>query len=102
MLELAPAAFREMAARRILMVRTRRERSIIEQRVSRNAESDVPPARGHPVAARRNANDDLFHAMGAGPAGIASARSSAIICGPAISAARPCSQTAAQAASNAG
>src|ERR1044072_6888166 len=98
MLELAPAALREMAARRILMVRTRRERSIIEQRVSRNAESDVPPARGHPVAARRNANDQFVHSIEASAAGIASARSSAIICGPAISAARSCSQTGAQAA----
>ena len=37
MLELAAAAFREMAARRILVMRAGSERAIVEQGVTRNA-----------------------------------------------------------------
>jgi len=43
-LELASAAFREMTARRILMVRARRERSIVEQSITRHSERHMPPA----------------------------------------------------------
>ena len=44
MLELAPAALGEVSARRFLVMRPRRERAIIEQRIARNPESDVTPA----------------------------------------------------------
>ena len=43
MLELASAAFGEMAAGRLLMVRTRRERSVIEPRIAGHSERHVPP-----------------------------------------------------------
>src|SRR5579884_215121 len=51
MLELAAAAFREMAARRLLVMRPGRQRAIIEQRVAGYAERDVATARGHAIAA---------------------------------------------------
>src|SRR5438105_4541973 len=101
MLELTTATLREMAARRLLVVRTKGERAIIEHRVARNPERHVAAAWRHAVAARSDPDDRLIHSE-AIAAGMASARSSAISCAPAISAARPCSQTAAQAASNAG
>ena len=97
LLELAPAAFGKVAAWRHLVMRARRERSIVEQRIARNAERHMAAARRHAISARGDANDQFVHRAMA--RGIAAARSSAIICGPAISAARPCSQTAAQAAS---
>ena len=99
-LELAAAAFGEMTARRLLVMRAGRERAVVEQGIARHAEGDVAAARRHPVAARRDADDQFVHNARL-RCGIAAARSSAIIPGPAISAARPCSHTAAQAASNA-
>src|ERR1700752_247534 len=98
MLQLASATFREMSAWRFLMMRSRCKGAVLEQRVSRNAERHMPPARGHSVAAGRDPDDQLVHSRRASARGIDAARSSAIICGPAISAARPCSHTAAQAA----
>src|SRR5438067_7652279 len=98
MLQLAPAAFREVTAWRHLMMRSGRQRAIVEQGVSGHAPRHMTAARRDPVAARGDANDQFVHKATA--LGIAAARSSAIIPGPAISAARPCSQTAAQAASN--
>src|SRR5690348_8425900 len=100
MLELAPAAFGKVAAGRVLVVRPRSERAVVEQRVAGDSEGHMPPARRHAVAARSDADDQLVHSAMA--AGIASARLSAIIWGPAISAALPCTQTPAHAASNAG
>src|SRR6187551_420897 len=101
MLELAAAAFGEVLARRLLMVRPECERSIVENRVTRHCEREVPATGRHPVATRGNSNDQLVHSR-SNAAGIAAARSSAIICCPASSAARPCSHTAAQAASKDG
>src|SRR5205085_8440728 len=92
--------FRKMAARRLLVVRAERQRAIVEHRIAGNAERNVAAARRNAVAARGNADDQLVH-KDAMAAGMAAARSSAISCGPAISAARPCSQTPAEAASNA-
>jgi hypothetical protein len=43
MLELAPTALGEMAARRFLVVPARSKRAIVEQCVARNSESDVTP-----------------------------------------------------------
>src|SRR5438270_7591701 len=100
-LELASAAFGKMPARRLLMMWSKGECAIVENGVARHAEGHVAPARGDPVAARGNADDEFVHRE-AMAAGIAAARSSAISCGPAISAALPCSQTPALAASNAG
>ena len=100
MLELAAAAVRESdgtAAPGVGPGSTRRRR----QHVARRREGDMPPARGDAVAARGDADDRRRSQVGE-RAGCAATRSSAIIAGPAISAARPCSQTAAQAASNAG
>ena len=61
MLELAPAAFGKVSARRLLVVRTWRECSIVEQGVAGNAEGDVTPAWRHAVTPRRNADDQLVH-----------------------------------------
>src|SRR5438270_4072980 len=88
MLKLAPAAFREMAAWRFLVVRPERQRAVVENRVPWHAERHVPPAWSDAVPARGNADDQFVHNE-AIAAGIATARSSAISCGPAISAARP-------------
>lgn len=44
MLELAPAALGKVSARRFLVMRPRRERSVIEQCIARDPESDVTPA----------------------------------------------------------
>ena len=65
------------------------------------AKATMLPARADPVAARGDADDRIAH-RSASVGGSAATRSSAIIPGPARSAARPWSQTAAQAASNAG
>jgi hypothetical protein len=43
-LELAPTALRKMPARRLLMMRPRRERSVVQKSVVRYAERDVPTA----------------------------------------------------------
>lgn len=41
LLELAPAAFGEVATRRVLVVRAGRERAVVEQGITRHAERDV-------------------------------------------------------------
>lgn len=87
MLELAAPALGKVAARRLLVMRPGRKRPVIEQGVARNAEPHVPAARRHAVTPRRDPDDQFVHSWIA--SGMASARSSAIICGPAISAARP-------------
>jgi hypothetical protein len=56
-LELASAAFRKMTAGRLLMMRPRRERSVVEQGVARNSKRHMAPAYSHAVASRRNADD---------------------------------------------
>jgi len=99
MLQLAAAALGKMAAWRRLVVRPEGQRAIVEQRVARNPERYMATASRNAIAARSDADDPLVHRLPMA-AGTAFARSSAIICGPAISAARPCSHTAAQAASN--
>jgi len=43
-LELAPAAFREMTARWLLMVRAGRERAVVEQDVAENSERHMAAA----------------------------------------------------------
>jgi len=98
MLQLAPAAFGKMPARRLLVMRPEGERTVVEHRIAGHAERYVPAAWRHAVAARGNADDQLVH-RSAMARGMAATRSSAIICGPAISAARPCSHTPVQAAS---
>ena len=87
MLELAPPAFREVTARRFLVMRPRRERPVVEQRVAGHAKRNVAAAFSDAVAARGDTDDQLVHRAMAW--GIASARSSAIIWAPAISAALP-------------
>lgn len=59
MLELAAAALREMAARRLLMMRSGRERSIVEQRIAGDSERHVASARSHAIAARGDSNDQF-------------------------------------------
>src|SRR5437764_7489747 len=87
-LQLAPAAFRKVTAWRHLMMRSGCQRAIVEQGVSRHAPLHMTTARRDPVAPRGDADDQFVHRAMA--EGIAAARSSAIIWGPAISAARPC------------
>lgn len=82
MLELASAAFREVPARRVLMMWSGRKPTIVEQGIAGHPEGHVTPALSHAIPARRDANDQLMHCAMA--LGIAFARSSAIICGPAI------------------
>ena len=65
-----------------------RQRAVIEQGVTRDAEGYVAPAGCHAFAAGSNSDDQLVHKV-AIASGIGSARSSAIISGPASSAARP-------------
>lgn len=57
MLQLATAAFREVAARRLLMVRPEGQRSIVENGVAGNSEGNVTSVGRHSVTARRNPND---------------------------------------------
>src|SRR6188474_2874570 len=97
MLQLAAPTFGKMAARRLLVAGTMCERAIIEHCVARDGERNMPATGGDAVASGGNTDNRLAHRTD----GIAATRSSAIICRPAASAARPCSQTAAQAASNA-
>jgi hypothetical protein len=44
MLELAPTAFGKMSARRLLVMRPRRERSVVEESVARHTERHMTPA----------------------------------------------------------
>ena len=77
MLQLAPAAFGEVAARRLLMMRPERKRAIVENGVSGHSKWHVPAARRHAIPASGNPDDRLVH-KSAMAAGIAAARSSAI------------------------
>src|SRR5690242_1720591 len=101
MLQLASPAFGKVTARRFLVMRPECQRTIVKHRITGDAEGHVAAAGRHPIAARRNADDQLVHPRRASARGIASARSSAMSWWPAMSAAFPCSQTAAQAESNA-
>ncbi len=76
-LQLAPAAFREVTAWRHLMMRSGGQRAIVEQGVSRHAPRHMTAARRDSVAARGDADDQFVHKATA--LGIAAARSSAII-----------------------
>jgi hypothetical protein len=76
-LELAPAAFWEMSARRLLVMRSEGERAIVEHGVAGHSERDVATARRHAVAACCDPDDEFVHSP-AMASGIASARSSAI------------------------
>src|SRR5689334_15794144 len=89
MLELAPTAFGKVPARRLLVMGSGCERAIVEKRVAWHAEWHVAAALGHAIAARRDADDQLIHWTEASACGIASTKSSAIMPGLAISAARP-------------
>ncbi len=100
-LELAPAAFGKVTAWRQLVARAFGQRAIVEQRVAGHREGDMLARRADPVTARGDAEDRLAH-RSAIARGMAAIRSSAIIPGPASSAARPWSQTASHAASNEG
>src|SRR5688572_27575218 len=88
-----------MAAWWLLVVGSGLNRAVVAQQVTRCCQHCVSAAGGDSVAAGGDADDFLAHRQSAKACGRASTRSSAIIAGPAISAARPCSQTAAQAAS---
>jgi len=84
-LKLATATCWKVAARRALVARPRFQPAIVVDDVAGNRERDMATAAGHTVATRRDADDGFAHRTD----GIAATRSSAIICGPAASAARP-------------
>jgi hypothetical protein len=88
MLQLTAAALGKVTAWRRLVVRPEGERAVVEHGVAGNAERDVAAARRDSIPTRGNADDELVH-NAAMAWGMASASSSAINCGPAISAARP-------------
>lgn len=77
MLELAPAAFRKVPAGRLLVMWTEGERAIVEHRIARNAERDMPTAGRDAISARRNPDDQFVHKL-AMACGMAFAKSSAI------------------------
>ena len=87
-LELTPAAFGEVTARRLLVVRPWRKGAVVEQRVAGNSKGDMPTAWRHAIAARRDPDNRFVHNRSSA-SGIAFVRSSAIMYGPAASAARP-------------
>jgi hypothetical protein len=60
MLQLASAALGEVPARRFLVVRTRRERSVVEQRIAGHSERHRPTARRHAVTAPGDSDDQLM------------------------------------------
>lgn len=60
LLKLAAAALGKEAAGRILVMRAGRERSVVEQRVSGDAERNVSPARRYAVAPGCDADDQLM------------------------------------------
>ena len=88
MLKLAPAAFGKVTAWRQLVVRSIGQRPVVEHRIAGHAERHVPAGFGNSVAARGNPDDQFVHSS-ARAEEMAETRSSAIICGPAASAARP-------------
>ena len=100
MLELAPAAFRENGGMAATGGAARVERAIVEQHVAGNAKRHMSAARGDAIAARRDPDDRFAHRPVRAPAGWPAQDRRRSSPGPAISAARPCSHTAAQAASN--
>src|SRR5437868_12469350 len=61
MLQLASAAFGEMAAWRLLVARTKGQRPVVEQRIPGHSERHMPSACRYSVAARGNADDELVH-----------------------------------------
>src|SRR5689334_13843625 len=75
-LQLASPALREVAARRFLVVGSRRKRSVVKQGIPWDPERNMAPARGHSISARRDANDEFVHRRRANSCGIASTRSS--------------------------
>lgn len=77
-LELAPAAFRKVAAGRLLVVRAKGKGAIVQHGIARHSERHMAAARRDSVATRGNPDDRLVH-RSASAAGIASARSSAIM-----------------------
>lgn len=88
MLQLAPAALGEMAARRLLAMGAGSDGAILGDRIARHREGDMAAACRHAVAARRDPDDGFAHSA-ASTAGIAATKSSAISDGPTSSAARP-------------
>ena len=81
MLELAAAAFGEVAAWRLLVMRAGCERAVVEQGVARHAEGTCRPLSVTPSPRAAMRTIELVH-RGGERLGIAAARSSAIICGP--------------------
>ena len=88
MLKLAPAALWKVTAWRQLVMRSIGERPVVEDGIARHPERNVAAGRGHAVPARGNPDDQFVHSS-ARAEEMAETRSSAIICGPAASAARP-------------
>ena len=86
-LELAPAALGEVTARRQLVPRALDECAVGFDDVARDGEGAMLPAGADPVAARRDADNRIAH-RSASVKGSAATRSSAIMLGPARSAAR--------------
>jgi hypothetical protein len=60
MLQLAAAALRKMAARRLLVMRPGRQRTVVEQSIAGNPERNVAAALRHSVAARGDPDDQLM------------------------------------------
>jgi hypothetical protein len=61
MLKLTATALRKMTAWRHLMVLSRRQRAVIEDRVTRNTERHVTAIDGHTVASGSDSDDQLVH-----------------------------------------
>src|SRR5688572_24945511 len=97
MLQLAAAALGKVAARRHLVMRAVLDVAISPYHVAGDRERHMAAVIRDAIAARGDPDDRFTHNV----VGMAAAKSSAIIPGPAASAARPCSHTPAQAASNA-
>jgi hypothetical protein len=57
MLQLTPPAFREVSAGRLLVMGTKRKRTIVKHRIAGNAERDVSPTCGDAIPAGRNSDD---------------------------------------------
>src|SRR5918993_3310995 len=68
MLKLAASAFRKVTAWRHLMVGTVGERSVIEQGIAGNSESDMLAGRGDAVAACSDPDNFLSHRAAQAPA----------------------------------
>src|SRR5215218_8328932 len=70
MLKLAASAFRKVTAWRHLMVRPVDQRSVIEQGIAGNSESDMLAGRGDAVAACSDPDNLLSHRATQAPAGL--------------------------------